>query len=185
VVHPKPTLPRGLRFACSDNGEEITVRASLRLPFTHVICRFVPLKGGVYPPRLSKYANTRNDSAKAQDPANSTSNLDSTAIKEGASLFRANCSPCHGLNARGGGRGPDLTSARWRHDPDETRWRKTVNFTSSVISMMSDIARQSISVVVTIDAVSPSAIRYFISIAEAATIPVSIAVLKRFNGPHP
>jgi cytochrome c oxidase cbb3-type subunit 3 len=38
-----------------------------------------------------------------------------TAIKEGASLFRANCSPCHGLNARGGGRGPDLTMGRWIH----------------------------------------------------------------------
>ena len=37
------------------------------------------------------------------------------AIKEGQSLFRANCSPCHGLNARGGGRGPDLTSGRWNH----------------------------------------------------------------------
>jgi putative heme-binding domain-containing protein len=36
-------------------------------------------------------------------------------IKEGASLFRANCSPCHGLNARGGGRGPDLTSGVWVH----------------------------------------------------------------------
>jgi cytochrome c oxidase cbb3-type subunit 3 len=40
---------------------------------------------------------------------------DSVAIKEGASLFRANCSPCHGLNARGGGRGPDLTANRWTH----------------------------------------------------------------------
>jgi cytochrome c oxidase cbb3-type subunit III len=38
-----------------------------------------------------------------------------TEVKEGASLFRANCSPCHGLNARGGGRGPDLTSGRWVH----------------------------------------------------------------------
>ncbi len=38
------------------------------------------------------------------------------AIREGESLFRANCSPCHGLNAGGGGRGPDLTSGRWIHD---------------------------------------------------------------------
>jgi cytochrome c oxidase cbb3-type subunit III len=37
------------------------------------------------------------------------------AILEGESLFRANCSPCHGLNARGGGRGPDLTAGRWVH----------------------------------------------------------------------
>jgi len=53
--------------------------------------------------------------ANAQEPTKPTSNLDSTAIKEGTSLFRANCSPCHGLNARGGGRGPDLTSGRWTH----------------------------------------------------------------------
>jgi cytochrome c oxidase cbb3-type subunit III len=37
------------------------------------------------------------------------------AIHEGASLFRGNCSPCHGLNAQGGGRGPDLTAGRWVH----------------------------------------------------------------------
>lgn len=37
------------------------------------------------------------------------------AVREGASLFRGNCSPCHGLNARGGGRGPSLTSGRWTH----------------------------------------------------------------------
>lgn len=38
-----------------------------------------------------------------------------TAIREGESLFRANCSPCHGLQACGGARGPDLTSGRWIH----------------------------------------------------------------------
>jgi cytochrome c oxidase cbb3-type subunit III len=37
------------------------------------------------------------------------------AIREGASLFRSNCSPCHGPSAQGGGRGPDLTSGRWVH----------------------------------------------------------------------
>jgi cytochrome c oxidase cbb3-type subunit 3 len=40
---------------------------------------------------------------------------EAAAIREGASLFRANCSPCHGLNARGGGRGPDLTGDQWIH----------------------------------------------------------------------
>jgi cytochrome c oxidase cbb3-type subunit 3 len=42
------------------------------------------------------------------------------AIGEGASLFRANCSPCHGLNARGGGRGPDLTAGRWTHGASDS-----------------------------------------------------------------
>jgi cytochrome c oxidase cbb3-type subunit III len=63
-------------------------------------------------------------SAPAQSPApaaqqaaavhNPVAN-DPAAIKEGESLFRGNCSPCHGLNAHGGGRGPDLTSGRWAH----------------------------------------------------------------------
>jgi hypothetical protein len=43
-------------FACSDNGAEITVRASLRLPLDiaqhRVICRFLPLHGRGVPPSL-------------------------------------------------------------------------------------------------------------------------------------
>lgn len=62
-----------------------------------------------------------------QEPAKPTSNLDSTAIKEGASLFRANCSPCHGLNARGGGRGPDLTSGRWTHGSTDDEIFRTIS----------------------------------------------------------
>ena len=37
------------------------------------------------------------------------------AAKLGEFQFRINCSFCHGLGARGGGRGPDLTLARKRH----------------------------------------------------------------------
>jgi cytochrome c oxidase cbb3-type subunit 3 len=40
---------------------------------------------------------------------------DPGAIREGASLFRVNCSLCHGLDARGGSRGPDLTRGVWTH----------------------------------------------------------------------
>jgi putative heme-binding domain-containing protein len=47
-------------------------------------------------------------------------------IKEGASLFRANCSPCHGLNAQGGGRGPDLTSGRWVHGSTDAAIFRTI-----------------------------------------------------------
>lgn len=50
-----------------------------------------------------------------------------SAIREGASLFRANCSPCHGLNARGGGRGPDLTSARWLHGSSDQAIFNTIS----------------------------------------------------------
>ena len=51
----------------------------------------------------------------------------SAAVKEGASVFRANCSPCHGLNARGGGRGPDLTSGRWTHGSTDAAIFRTIS----------------------------------------------------------
>jgi cytochrome c oxidase cbb3-type subunit III len=47
-------------------------------------------------------------------------------IREGASLFRANCSPCHGLDAQGGGRGPDLTSGRWVHGSSDAEIFRTI-----------------------------------------------------------
>jgi putative heme-binding domain-containing protein len=37
---------------------------------------------------------------------------DAKAAQAGASEFRINCALCHGLGARGGGRGPDLTRAQ-------------------------------------------------------------------------
>jgi cytochrome c oxidase cbb3-type subunit 3 len=40
---------------------------------------------------------------------------DSTAAKAGEFEFRINCALCHGLGARGGGRGPDLTRAHKTH----------------------------------------------------------------------
>ncbi len=48
------------------------------------------------------------------------------AIKEGASLFRANCSPCHGLHATGGGRGPDLSANRWTHGATDADIFRTI-----------------------------------------------------------
>jgi len=50
-----------------------------------------------------------------------------TEVKEGASLFRSNCSPCHGLNANGGGRGPDLTSGRWTHGSTDAEIFRTIS----------------------------------------------------------
>src|SRR5882724_4671589 len=40
---------------------------------------------------------------------------DAKVAKLGESQFRSNCAFCHGLGARGGGRGPDLTRAQKRH----------------------------------------------------------------------
>ena len=46
------------------------------------------------------------------------------AAKAGAFEFRINCALCHGLGARGGGRGPDLTRAHKRHgDSDADLFR--------------------------------------------------------------
>ena len=45
---------------------------------------------------------------------------DAQAAKLGESQFRANCAFCHGLGARGGGRGPDLTRAQKRHGSSDS-----------------------------------------------------------------
>jgi cytochrome c oxidase cbb3-type subunit III len=52
---------------------------------------------------------------------------DPSAIKEGSSLFRANCSPCHGLNAGGGGRGPDLRAGLWVHGSSDAAIFRTIS----------------------------------------------------------
>jgi cytochrome c oxidase cbb3-type subunit III len=65
--------------------------------------------------------------AATQELGTETSDLNMSKIKEGASLFRANCAPCHGLNARGGGRGPDLTSGRWTHGSTDHDIYRTIN----------------------------------------------------------
>jgi PQQ-dependent dehydrogenase (methanol/ethanol family) len=49
------------------------------------------------------------------------------AIREGASLFRANCAPCHGFGAKGGGRGPNLTSGRWTHGSSDADIFRTIS----------------------------------------------------------
>jgi cytochrome c oxidase cbb3-type subunit III len=68
---------------------------------------------------------------RAQPPAPAISDQarnpfagDSQAITKGAVLFRQECVYCHGVGARGGMRGPDLTTGSWNHggaDPDLAR----------------------------------------------------------------
>jgi cytochrome c oxidase cbb3-type subunit 3 len=67
------------------------------------------------------YGQTKQDTQAANPVAG-----DPAAVREGASLFRANCSPCHGLNAKGGGRGPDLTSGRWTHGSSDAEIFRTI-----------------------------------------------------------
>jgi cytochrome c oxidase cbb3-type subunit 3 len=49
------------------------------------------------------------------------------AAKAGESQFRSNCAFCHGLGARGGGRGPDLTRAQKRHGNADADLFRTIN----------------------------------------------------------
>ncbi len=52
---------------------------------------------------------------------------DLEATKLGESQFRANCAFCHGLGARGGGRGPDLSRAQKRHGNSDANLFRTIN----------------------------------------------------------
>jgi len=52
---------------------------------------------------------------------------DPQAAVAGESQFRANCAFCHGLGARGGGRGPDLTRAQKRHGNADADLFRTIN----------------------------------------------------------
>src|SRR6266478_2736027 len=63
--------------------------------------------------------------ARAQDK-NPLGN-DSNAAKLGEFEFRANCAFCHGLGARGGGRGPDLTRAQKKHGNSDADLFRTIN----------------------------------------------------------
>src|SRR6266851_840254 len=52
---------------------------------------------------------------------------DAKAAKLGEFQFRSNCAFCHGLGARGGGRGPDLTRARKKHGNADADLFRTIN----------------------------------------------------------
>lgn len=51
---------------------------------------------------------------------------DSEAVKQGKTFFRLGCAYCHGLDAQGGGRGPDLTSGRWTHGGSDAALLRTI-----------------------------------------------------------
>ncbi len=52
---------------------------------------------------------------------------DANAAKLGEFEFRANCAFCHGLGARGGGRGPDLTRVQKKHGSSDADLFRTIN----------------------------------------------------------
>jgi cytochrome c oxidase cbb3-type subunit 3 len=51
---------------------------------------------------------------------------DAKAARQGAVLFREGCVPCHGVGARGGLRGPDLTSGNWAHGGSDAELARTI-----------------------------------------------------------
>jgi cytochrome c oxidase cbb3-type subunit III len=62
-------------------------------------------------------------------PAEQTRNPltgDTQAISKGAVLFRQECVFCHGVGARGGMRGPDLTTGSWTHGGTDADLRQTI-----------------------------------------------------------
>lgn len=52
---------------------------------------------------------------------------DPKAAEAGKSNFRINCSFCHGLGARGGGRGPDLARANKKHGNSDAELFRTIH----------------------------------------------------------
>jgi len=52
---------------------------------------------------------------------------DAGVAKIGESQYRANCAFCHGLGARGGGRGPDLTRTPKKHGDADAEIFSTIN----------------------------------------------------------
>src|SRR3989454_12817055 len=68
---------------------------------------------------MSTAAHTRQAGSQSPDG--------SDAAKAGEFEFRINCAFCHGLGARGGGRGPDLTRAQKRHGNSDADLFRTIN----------------------------------------------------------
>ena len=51
---------------------------------------------------------------------------DPGALIQGRTLFRMVCGVCHGLDGKGGGRGPDLTLGRWEHGDSDAALSRTI-----------------------------------------------------------
>lgn len=52
---------------------------------------------------------------------------DPKAVTQGAVLFRQECVFCHGVGARGGMRGPDLTTGSWNHGGSDADLARTIS----------------------------------------------------------
>src|SRR5438874_9781944 len=63
----------------------------------------------------------------ATAPAHNPFAGDPKAITQGAVLFRQECVFCHGVAARGGMRGPDLTTGSWSHGGTDLDLTNTIS----------------------------------------------------------
>jgi cytochrome c oxidase cbb3-type subunit 3 len=61
------------------------------------------------------------------EPARNPFAGDPRAITQGAALFRQECVFCHGMAARGGMRGPDLTTGSWSHGGSDADLAATIS----------------------------------------------------------
>ena len=93
----------GLRAGSADGLRGRLSRGACALPLM-LLCCF-----GIHAQETNPFAN------------------DPKAVTVGESQFRANCAFCHGLGARGGGRGPDLTRAQKRHGKTDGDLFRTIN----------------------------------------------------------
>jgi putative heme-binding domain-containing protein len=80
------------------------------------------LAGGL---TLHLSAQPPQSSASAEQARNPLTG-DAQAISKGAVLFRQECVFCHGVGARGGMRGPDLTTGSWTHGGSDADLRQTI-----------------------------------------------------------
>jgi len=95
------------------NAETRSSRRGKKVSFLILVC--VALLGFL---AVTKGLHAQGKNPLAGDPK---------AAKLGEFEFRANCAFCHGLGARGGGRGPDLTRAQKRHGNSDADLFRTIN----------------------------------------------------------
>jgi len=91
---------------------------------THVVGLWVAmgLLAGVAPPAIAHAQTPARPAAARINPFTG----DPKAIKQGAVLFREGCVFCHGVAARGGMRGPDLTTGTWTHGGSDAEVAATI-----------------------------------------------------------
>src|SRR5947209_14556537 len=89
----------------------VRVRATLAVGFV----------GSLYVSTLGQVATPTT-----ADPGRNPFSGDPKAVTQGAVLFRQECVFCHGVGARGGMRGPDLTTGSWNHGGSDADLARTI-----------------------------------------------------------